>query len=382
MTQRTTKSPADGHQQAPARRPAALPYPGKTPTLAAGSALTTFALLMLALGTAYAEGTSRGAHGANGSGLVIENGDQRLEVGNGCVRIEGDGQSLVTGDCRDGGEDAEETPRTDGSGSPRETLQRLVEGCEEKATARMPASGETAVVREPTSATEGGEGQPVAGNHSAEQCRSVLRVVSDGERLDRDEEETLPEDAGPGSPPSQGQYGDAQGETTVSEPTDETTRPAPQETTETTEITETTRGDRPSEDGPASPGISEATTVREGDGPDEDRLPRRPVDEGAAGGQYGQEEFPEATSPALDASGSAGPPVSGLEPVVEAGDTSGGVAPDPDYPPSSSLPTESGPDGPVTVLPDTGGPAVLLPAGALATVFGTVLVLRRFRGDG
>jgi hypothetical protein len=54
------------------------------------------------------------------------------------------------------------------------------------------------------------------------------------------------------------------------------------------------------------------------------------------------------------------------------------MAPSDDYP-SPALPTESTPDGPVAVLPDTGGPPVAVLAVFMAVVAGVSLAVRRIR---
>jgi len=343
----------------------------------------TLLVALLVPKEASAQGAPSGMGDAGDRKLALADGDRRIEVRDGCIRIEAGGQRLQTGDCsgesragsaRPVGERPEANGLDVDADTPEETLAGLIERC-------------SGGVREPGEATvtaAGGrmeaEGEPATGEDlSAEQCRIVLEALPAREPSQPGERTTTPENGAAELGPVGDQYGGAEDEATepegdggsLSEESPETTQEAPGETTR--EPVEE-GGDSPSAGAPETTGEatgpvptsgsdgSEVGTAGEGERSGEQYREESTEVVPEGGAQYATPPEPAEPAPMPDRVGLLESPAwDASEPATGAGDER--MSPSEDHP-SPALPTESTPEGPVAVLPDTGG----LPVGVLAVV--------------
>jgi len=332
--------------------------------------------------------------------LTLANGDRRIEIRDGCVRIEAGEQRLQTGDCSDGSRaeltgPVDERPEANGldgdADTPEETLNGLIERC----SGRVREPGEaTAAPRTAAGGKVEVEGESATGEDlSAEQCRIVLEAVSAREPSQPGERTTTPENGAAELGPVGDQYGGA--EDGATEP--EGDGGSPEESPETTQEAPEGTTREPVEEGGDGPSAGAPGTTGEATAPEPTSEPPLPAGEPtgnreASGEQYREEPTeaapeaptqyaapPESAEPAPvpDRVGLSGFPAGDAsEPATEVGE--GRMAPSDDYP-APALPTESTPDGPVAVLPDTGGPPVAVLAVVPAVVAGVGLAVRRIR---
>jgi len=342
--------------------------------------------------------------------LTLANDDRWIEVRDGCVRIEAGVQRLQTGNCSDGSRAGSTEPvgenskadKSDGdAAAPEETLKGLIERCSGQVPREVGNPSETTVV--PGMAAEGtmeAEGESAVDvDLSAEQCRFVLEVVSRREPSEAGEETTVPEDAAAELSTVGDQYGDAEREATESEGDDG----APEETPETTQAAPEGTILEPVEEDDDGPPLGAPETTEEATRPEpvaeSPLLEVEPAgglyagDGGASSEQYREEPTeaaPESPTQYTTPSDSTEP-----APMSDQAELAGSTAGDDSEPatgtgdeettlsdvyPSPALPTEDTPNGPVAVLPDTGGPPLLVLAAVLAIVAASVgLTIRRIR---
>jgi hypothetical protein len=349
--------------------------------LAAAALCAALAVFVFAPGVAAKEAGPPGEGvRAEGGRITVQTEGKELRAGDGCVSLSGAGEELRVGDCaRD--DDAPREPGGGGSaaagpGSPASRgSENETERCVSRITQRS-SSGE-ATTREKTTG-EGCRGRSVVigARDTTERTAPQGDREEDAELRMSGSEETSPEMSVPeettappeGGDPASG--ADQYEETTAPEatvgkpPLEERTDPetAPGQVAEETRITS------PAPKEPEDNGREETTVgIAISDETGDDASSPGPTD---APESAGEEQYAEPIPPEVSEGTDPAPDETPAEDAYE------------EDIPTAQLPVRPGPQGPVPVLPETGGigPASLLVGAGLVAV-GAVLGLRG-RGNG